>query len=80
MVWLYETGAEIMSARSGGYTRTLAGTIRRQIGTLANRRQLTRLPAFSVQQEPLPEQLLLLLAKLDQREAEIMSPENPVKG
>lgn len=69
-----------MSARNGGNTRTLSGTIRQQIGTLANRRLLTPLPAFSAQQEPPPEQLAFLLAELDQCESEITAPENPVKG
>ena len=68
-----------MSARNGDNTRTVSGTMRRQIGTSANRRLLTRLPAFSVQQGPLPERLARLLAELDQSEREITSPENPAK-
>lgn len=55
----------------------LAATIRRQLGTTVNRSLLSHLPAFALQQEPLPEALACLLDELDGAEMQGGSPIAP---
>lgn len=71
-----------MSATKGENrsAKALSGTIRRQIGTQANRRLLTRLPIFAPQNGPLPEGLASLLDALDGVDEEPIGPGSPAKG
>jgi len=64
------------NTRTEGNER-LAGTIRRQLGTQANRRLLARLPVFAPQQGPLPDRLASLLDALDCAEDGLTSPGSP---
>ena len=66
-------------ARAGFRTRTereLPETIRRQIGTAANRRYLSRLPGLALQRDT-SDELERLLGELDAAERETNRRENP---
>ena len=81
MVFLYDWNRTMTASKAGNIgAKALSATIRRQIGTTANRSLLARLPIFAPQNDALPERIDALLDALDSAEEASIAPGNPAKG